>query len=88
MKRNIKTQVIASNEKEILPVGGSTVWTGALSDAFLTPLKMTATQYLAFKVKQFKQDKALLNFNAEITVKLSNCKTYWACSIAVTNLIK
>ncbi len=82
MKRNIKNQVIAVNPKSKLTT------CGRLSDENFNLVKMTAKQYLNFKVKQFKQDKALLNFNAEITVKLSNCKTYWAGSVAVTNLIK
>ncbi len=88
MKRHIKTSILTDTPYKKLPVNGPCEHSGAIVDGNLKPLKMTAKQALAMKVKQFKNDSTLKNFNAEITVLLSNCKTYWALSVAVTTLIK
>ncbi len=82
MKRTIIKQVLTKNVKLKLPT------CGGLTDGNLNHVKMTAKQYLNFKVRQFKADKTLVNFNANISVRLSTCGNYWACSIAVLNLVK
>ena len=80
MKRTIKTKIITACPDKKLPVNDLGV--------FHKSVLMTAQEALDFKVKQFKKDKTLLNFNAEITVLLSRGVEdyYWTLSISVTKL--